>query len=296
MEYAKITITPKSPFVSLLQSDTIFGHFAWGVRFIFGEKKLEELLTDFNKNPFIVFSDGFIKDLLPKPFLKPYMPKDTEIKDAKKIKKIGFIEKKFIFENISDLTDEKIFKYLKDKEYFIGNKSEITQKNSINRFSNIVTEGLYSIKESFLKTEFEIYFAYQNITKNEIEEVFNYISKKGYGKDKSTGKGKFEYKFNWDFEEKNYFTTKKSKFLSLSTCFYDNKNMLLYYGKTITKYPKTGGIYAFSKPYKNPCIMYQPGSTFLVKDNIAGKAEDTLFNEPNHFQNGYTIGIYFDGE
>jgi len=87
MDYAKITIKPTSPFITPLQSDTIFGHFAWGYRYCFGEKKLNELLKTFKQKPFIVFSDGFIKGTLPKPFLKPYLPKNEELIFAKEIKK-----------------------------------------------------------------------------------------------------------------------------------------------------------------------------------------------------------------
>ena len=53
MDYAKITIKPTSPFITSLQSDTIFGHFAWGYRYCFGENRLKELLYDFKEKPFI---------------------------------------------------------------------------------------------------------------------------------------------------------------------------------------------------------------------------------------------------
>jgi len=299
MEYAKITIKPISPFISLLQSDTIFGHFAWGYRFLFGESELEELLENFKQKPFIIFSDGFKKGYFPKPLLKPYLAKDSELKDAKQIKKIALLEKEFIFENIDNLDDTKIFIHLKEK---IKNRSkklnpnQITQKNSVNRLTNSVNEGLYSIKENFALDEYEIYFAYQDITKDKIEEVFKYISQKGYGKDKSTGKGKFKFNIDWDFKEKKYFTQTKDKFLSLSHTFYNPANMHLYFGKTITKFPKAGGIYAFNEPFKNPCIMYTPGTTFIVKNNIIGMAEERVFNKENHYQNGFGIGIFFNGD
>lgn len=308
MEYAKIILTPTSLFVSKLQSDTIFGHFAWGIRFLFGESRLKDLLKNFEENPFIIFSDGFEKGKLPKPLLKPYMTRDDELEYAKKIKKIQFIDKDFIFRNIDDLTDEKIFHYLlkllKEQENQKENKrkkhidSQITQKNSINRISNTVTEGLYSIKETFYRDfSYEIYFAYQNITQDEIKEVFDFISKRGYGKDKSTGKGKFRYKIDWEMEnEKIFFITKREKFLNLSTAIYNPDNMELYFGKTATKFPKTGGYYAYSKPYKNPFIYFLPGSTFINIKNIPGKAEKNIYNQPNHYQNGFSIGIYFNGE
>ena len=311
MDYAKITIKPISPFITVLQSDTIFGHFAWGYRYCFGESKLNKLLETFKQKPFIVFSDGFIKGTLPKPFLKPYLPKNEELIFAKEIKKIGFIDKELIFKNIDNLKDEIIFKKLSENKKINSpceksfskekNKkdieSQITQKNSINRNSNLVTEGLYSIKESFFGSgfEFEVYFKYQDIDKKTIKEVFEFISKRGYGKDKTTGKGRFTFDIDWDFEGKKYFLEKKDKYLNLSTML-KSDNMHLLYGKTITKFPKAGGIYAYSQPFKNPFIAYVPGSTFIVGDGEFGRAEEKIFNKSNHFQNGYSIGIYFNGE
>lgn len=293
MEYAKLTIMPTSPFISELQSDTIFGHFAWGIRFAYGEDRLKEFLNEFKHKPFIIFSDGFIKGFLPKPFLEPYLANDSELKFAKEVKKKTLIDKEFIFNNIDSLNDEKIFHYLKNKRHELDQKLNITQKNSVNRGSNLVTEGLYTIKEKFVNQDYEIYFAYQDISKREIEEVFSFIAKRGYGKDKSAGKGKFEFSIDWDFKEKSYFTTKKDRYINLSTMFISD-NMHLLYGKTITKFPKAGGFYASSEPYKNPCIMYLPGSTFIVNGEVLGRAEDKVYNKDSHYQNGYSIGIYYN--
>ena len=291
MDYAKITLKPTSPFITELQSDTIFGHFAWGVRFLYGEERLKELLEDFEKNPFIIFSDGFLKGFLAKPLLK-YIPKDEEIKNAKKVKKSALIDKNFLFENIENLNGEKIFNFLKNYKMNVNAQTSITQKNSVNRLSNLVEEGLYSIKEKFIENEFEIYFAYQNISQKEIEEVFSFIAKRGYGKDKSTGKGRFEFNINWNFKEKEFFKYKKGyQYLNLSTMFISD-NMHLRAGKTITKFPKAGGFYAGSEPFKNPCVMYLPGSIFEVGEGILGKAENT-YNKKNHYQNGFSIGIFF---
>ena len=291
MDYAKIILKPISPFITELQSDTIFGHFAWGVRFLYGEERLKELLEDFEKNPFIIFSDGFLKGFLAKPLLK-YIPKDEEMKNAKKVKKSALIDKNFLFENIESLSGEKIFEFLKNSKNKVNIQTSITQKNSVNRLSNLVEEGLYSIKEKFIENEFEIYFAYQNISQKEIEEVFSFIAKRGYGKDKSTGKGRFEFNINWNFKEKEFFKYKKGyKYLNLSSMFISD-NMHLLAGKTITKFPKAGGFYAGSEPFKNPCVMYLPGSIFEVNEGILGKAENT-YNKKNHYQNGFSIGIFF---
>jgi len=293
--YGKITIKFITPFISELQSDTIFGHFAWGLRYK-NEKKLNKLMQNFKKEPFIVFSDGFLKGFLPKPIFSSFLPGCSELKYAKQVKKAKYIKKEEIFKNIDSLDAKKVFKVIKNQEIEASSKVALTQKNSINRFSNLVEEGLYTIKEKFSEDRYEIYFKYRSdlINEEEIEKIFKIISKMGYGKDRSTGKGRFKFRIDWDFEEKKYFIEKRTFYLNLSTCFYNTENMRLIYGKTITKFPRAGGIYS-NEPFKNPAIMYLPGSIFIVNGEVIGGAEN-LYNKTNHYQNGFSVGIYFNGE
>ena len=300
MEFGKITIFPKSPFITPLQSDTIFGHFAWAYAYKYGQSSLEEIMESFDEKPFIVFSDGFLQGYLPRPFLKPVTFKCDQIENAKRIKKATLVQKEFLFKNLDNLTEKKIVEHLQNLDLPPTSKHSITQKNSIDRDSLLVTEGLYTIKETFFypKISYEIYFAYDDrIEQAKIEETFEVMAARGYGKDKSAGKGRFDFTIDWNFEEKKYFAQKRSKYINLSTMFYNSSKMKLLYGKTITKFPKAGGSYANSEPFKNPCIMFTPGSTFLVNEEAPyGKAEEGVYNKPKHYQNGYSIGIYFDGE
>ncbi|RDY23792.1 hypothetical protein CHF27_006630 [Romboutsia maritimum] len=59
-------INPKSSFMTKLQSDTIWGHIIWAIRYLEGEEYLENILEQFedNNSPFIV-SNGFISGYLP---------------------------------------------------------------------------------------------------------------------------------------------------------------------------------------------------------------------------------------
>ena len=138
MEYAKITIKPLSPFITQLQSDTIFGHFAWGIVYKYKEDKLKEFLRNFEKKPFIIFSDGFIKDFLPKPFLKP-IPTDLKCDGSinKKLKEENLVPKELIFENIDNLKEEVFLDYIKNPKSFKKTTNIIT-KNSVNRLTNSV--------------------------------------------------------------------------------------------------------------------------------------------------------------
>jgi len=296
MKYAKLTIKPKTPFLSLLQSDTIFGNFAWGYRYVFGEKELKEKLP----SNFIVFSDGFIKGYLPRPFFKPYFGDEVN----KSIKKTSLLPEKIVFDLIDGFNEGKfdlhsttpeamVVEYLKNNDINLpGREVSIIQKNAINRLTDTTEGRLYTIKEEYSNIEYEIYF-YTSLEKNDVEKVVDFISKRGYGKDKSVGKGRFEFEIDWDFEEKRYFEKKGKYFLNLSTMLKD-KNSKLIYGKSITKFPKSGGEFAYFKPFKNPILVYIPGSVFEVNGNeIVGEMEKV--NE-DVYQNGYAIGLMFGEE
>jgi len=317
METIKINLTIKSPIVSKFQSDTIFGHFAWGVYYLYGENRLKELLNNFKIKPFIVFSDGFESGKLPKPFLDPYMMPPQSMDLNKKYKKTSLMPKEWVFNNINNLTDEVLFNLFKEKEYdeCLQNpcckcekkekkekdkESVLLLKNSINRELNKTTEGLYSITETFYKKDYQIdiYCKYdkEQIRLNEIEKIFSFIGKRGFGKDKNIGKGKFEAKIIKDFKEKKFFEIDNTKpfYLNLSSMFKDN-NLILSYGKKFTKFPKTGGNLASHLPFKNPIVLFQAGSTFLVKEykEFYGDAKENVFNKKGYFHSGYSIGIYF---
>ena len=295
MKYAKLTIKPLTPFLSKLQSDTIFGNFAWGYRYIFGEDALKEKLP----NNFIVFSDGFIKGFLPRPFLKPYFSKSVN----KNVKKTRLLPKKIVFELIDGFNKKEfslestkpeamVVNFLENNEVkFPKKETLILQKNAINRITHTTDGRLYTLKEEYSDVEYEIYF-YTSLKKDEVEKVISFVSKRGYGRDKSTGKGRFEFKIDWDFEERKYFEKRGKYFLNLSTMLKGNERLV--YAKSITKFPKTGGDFAYFKPFKNPIMAYIPGSIFEVNSKeVIGKMEKV---NDEVYQNGYAIGFYFGEE
>lgn len=306
MNIIKIIIRPISPFASSLQSDTIFGHFAWGFRYIYGEKKLLEKLKNIKESPFVVFSDGFPKDCLPKPYLKPHDIKPEHMDHVKKYKKCEIVVKDQIINNINNLNDKVLFENFiqyGDKKDDINGKKEsaILLKNSVNRETSTVTEGLYAVQENFYDGfEYDIYMKYHDISIDEISEVFGFIAQRGFGKDKSTGKGKFAFLINEKFEGKELFEIDHSKkyYLNLSTMFYDRENLELSHGKNWTKFPKTGGNYAASMPFKNPIIVFKSGTTFKIKNykEFYGDAKSNVFsnNFSNHYHSGHSIGLFFN--
>lgn len=72
MKTYKLIVEPKSPFVTPLQSDTVFGHLAWALAYLEGPSRLSQMLNEFvaGKPPFLL-SEAFPENTLPVPILPP---------------------------------------------------------------------------------------------------------------------------------------------------------------------------------------------------------------------------------
>ena len=305
MKSLKLTIEFKSPLGSLLLSDTIFGHFCWEYLDIFGEDKLKEVLEDFESNPFIVFSDGFVKDTLPMPFLKPKSLKEMKeyflrcdkksdyYSEVKNLKKARFVGVDFLKNLKSDLELFALYDYIHKPK----TKTAHFIKNSVNRITNTVQEGLYSTAETFYGEPVDIYVKYDDgrIDKGTIEEVFKSIGRFGFGRDKSTGKGRFEVIEVKD--EPEILVRKSTKtFISLSSGAPDKYCEILY-GKTFTKFGKHGRGPILKNPFKNPVVLFKSGSVFSFKTEkeVYGMGLSVSVYT-GHYQSAYMLPLFVDVE
>ena len=305
MESLRLTIKFESSLGSLLLSDTIFGHFCWEYRDIFGEERLKELLDDFENNPFIVFSDGFVKGTIPMPFLKPksldemkeyFLKRDKNIdyySKAKNLKKSGFVDVDFLDSVRGNLELFALYDYIHES----STETVHFVRNSVNRISNIVREGLYSTIETFYKEPVDFYVKYDDsrVDKKTIEKVFKSIGKFGFGRDKSTGKGRFKVV---EVENEPEILARKSKktFISLSSGVPDDDCEILY-GKTFTKFGKHGRGPMLKNPFKNPVILFRSGSVFKFrnKKDVYGNAL-SVSSYPGHYQSAYMLPLFVDVE
>jgi CRISPR-associated protein Csm4 len=276
-----------------------------------GFKKLEEIMKhiiESNENHFIAFSDGFINDSLPKPIIAPYKFEYSELKNSKEYKKTEFINAEFLVNSRKNLNDKDIFynwlkkkPVLKDEAKINNNKSITTTenilKNSVNRLTGTTYEGqLYNSEETYFdpdKVSITLYVKYNDdiIKTEEVNNIISLMGELGFGKDASTGKGKYKIdggnSINEEPDELKYFEGANA-FMTLSHGIPLDKtesesDCELNYGKIITKFPKHGGFLSNGDYFKNPFIVYKPGSTFLISDantnnikEIYGKALNNI--------------------
>lgn len=306
-----ITIKPTSGFGTPIKGDTLFGQLCWQIYYdniLFG-KNLSELLSDYDKNPFIVISSAYpkIKDVvalkrpdLPIELLFSFnnLPKEQIIKQRKYYKEkkwflISLNQKKSsIKEDGLYCNDEELFeKFINNvdldvQRFFkkVGIKSIILDfeqmHNTINRLSGKTGEGRfapYSVEQKVYVPELElaIFVGLREDIKIEmVNKAFERIGNIGYGKDASTGLGKFQVE-NYIEIDLGFFFGKDgvNGCYTLSPSVSDSNDYRKIYFSPFIRFGRHGDILARSgKPFKNPVIMADEGAVYLFNDkNILDK-------------------------
>lgn len=223
-----IHLAPRSSYEVALHSDTLFGAFCWGIRMLFGEDRLVQVLDEYKTSPPFLVSSAFPckfdgKDynyFLPKPILKPlgindlakFSEKEQRAKETYHSKKFHRVEiagkykefKKIKFVGISNFKkslkqpDEAVlFKdylegYLSASHY---SKAQSTQKNSLDRLTLSTTGAgnTFYVTEIAYRDKFGLYFFLKTRNIEEyIRPVLLFLEDSGIGPNARTGKNWFK--------------------------------------------------------------------------------------------------------
>lgn len=257
----------KSMVASGWQSDTIFGHLCWALRYAEGEKALDEFLALYDiGEPPVILSDGFPGDLLPRPLASvAQRPRATgsgnleqercAFRQAKKAKGARFLSTDGFRRalNGETVTAEDIG--------FEQRRSVL--KNQIDRLTG--TTGGEGHLYEFQEYHWSSVSVYMNVAKGfetNVEKLLRHIESTGYGKKKSSGYGQVKLE---SFEPFDGFPVPSdgNGFVSLSAFNPSARDPVKGAWQTIVKYGKMGEEYATGgNPFKNPLLMFQAGSTF----------------------------------
>ncbi len=284
MKLYKTIITPTSNFSTLLKGDTLFGQLCWSVRFVFGRKRLEELLSDYDKSPFLIVSDGFSSGYLPKPKMTSVLLGENILDKKSNRKKVWLTQK--------ELRNGEYYKARTDKDINNIDKKDTIIRNSIN-YKTATTEGdkfsPYGINEmNFSKKD--IYFLLGDYFKLEdLEQCLEFVSKSGYGKDSTIGKGRFEF----TSLEKISSIDISNTYMSLSPFVPCNLQYKEIYYEPFTRFGKSGANRAFKKPFKKPIIFADYGAVVKFDKKIdikyVGKAVVNISTYEDIVHQGYSI-------
>ena len=299
MKFYEITIRPLSAFGTSLKGDTIFGHFCWQAAYdpTLIDGGLETALSHYGEKPFAVFSSACLKyerenagyvlkrPDLPLSWLFPIGEEDREgryenMKERKKQKwmllenglsidrgSIRFISDRALIDEALAIPAEEVRRRMDPA--VIGNfhTTFLQPHNTINRFTGTTGSGEfapYSIEGDYYLPETELALFVlidEEVTGIEcIVTGLKNIGRFGFGKDASTGKGRFEVL------DKNELSTPDTgdadACYTLAPCVPENFER--GYFTPFVRYGKHGDRLANVKnPFKNPVIMADEGGVFF---------------------------------
>ena len=301
MKLYKVTISPKSSFGTTLRGDTIFGHICWIIKYKYGNKKLNQLLDNYkNKRPFLIVSDGFVSDYLPKPKMPSFCLGEDPAKKKENRKKIWLKLEDLINAEFKNAKREDEIVESKNKEKSIKDKEESIIKNSLNYLTFTTDKGNfapYANKEYFFN-EKDIYFLLdeEQLSYKEFKEILDFFTLHGYGKDITIGKGRFEIKNITKIDNINL---KSKYYMSLSPfILLENEQIENAYYEPFIRFGKFGGEWAFYNPFKRPIMFLDTASVIVFKEEreikfFGGAVKDIALSDneeqKNSVQQGYTI-------
>jgi len=273
-----------------MQSDTLFGHFCWALRYVKGERALIEFLGAFSEdNAPLILSSGFPKGYLPMPVLRPLSLDEEEViaqkcksklefaREMKDLKKVLFIPIEALQLLKDNLSCFNLYNKHIDGEVLLENPNiwsvAETWHNAKNRLTDRVVEGKLFAKEDIFFSEgadIAVYFEDSYFGIDELCKLLDFIARSGYGADKSSGRGFFEYRLidDWDLPV----SENPNAFMSLSHYHPKEGDFIEGFYETTTKFGKIGGHWASGiegGPFKMPLLMLTPGSVL-----VPGKQKD----------------------
>ena len=268
MKWYRVKYGLKSWVASAWQSDTIFGHLCWGMKYLHGEERLGSFLTlYYTGTPPLLLSNGFPGDFLPRPIAAPLSIDPTlssdkqreQFQDYKEVRKSQYL--------LPDEFDRAIGgeTVLPSPESKPPEQKRVTLKNQINRLTCTTGEGeegrLYNFEEYYWP-EVTIYLKLEDEFVDMARSLFQYIADTGYGKRKSVGYGEVE---TMSFEPFGGFNAPANAngFVTLSNFVPATDDPIHGNWQTMVKYGKMGEEYASEEHvFKKPLLMLEAGSTF----------------------------------
>lgn len=304
----RYNITPRSPIITPLMSDTIFGHFCWAILYSKGEDFLQDFLDSFgDERPApVLFSSAFLSGHLPRPDL-PSLSRDSvkkcvnehfgqdkkaqyegysRIKAWNKIRLVSLKQ----WQDLKDgYSDEKLYEAFFSDDVQTGHSNfelkEVSASNMINRISGSVEQeggGLFQREKIWYREGVDLDL-YVEVNEQEFADIVNwflldYLPDHGFGADKSLGMGSLSITHDTGFDQDMFQVEDPNARLSLSMVSFMGMEKCNAFYRLKTKFGKLGGSFAFfsptggnPKPFKKPVLMYESGAVFLSSESLNNK-------------------------
>lgn len=308
-----------SPFLKgLPRSDTLFGGICWGIRWVFGEKALTDLLERFDNDkgdpPFTLSSafpyveeEGARLHFLPRPILPPALEEADDLKTLrgfKKFKKVRYLDRS----DFNDLINGRATLKILYERFADGQMARPdvhlfeTPGNAINRLSGSVDEGrLFFSSEVSVKRGglFFLVRCQDGEVAEQVRGAVRFLGDRGIGGDASVGRGAFDPEFS--DEEVIEEPEEGDRCMTLSLVhptsndldFLSNRQDRLSYELVRRKGHVESMFMNVPRVWKETLLMFKEGSVFPVQGDrsIRGCAPVVHRDAFPVRQNGYAYAV-----
>ena len=286
-----ITIEPRSPFGTPLKGDTLFGQFCWQVAYSpdLLTMSLDEAIAAYSGNPFVIFSSAFPsvsngcvalkRPDAPLDLLFDFSGKTREdiIGGRKLLKKLKWM----LCDKPASLADFRKCNYLDDKDLAVlagldaekHSSVEETSHNSINRLTGTTGDGFapFTQENTVYATNcrLAVFVGIDEsvLSLDALKTGLEHIGTSGFGRDASTGLGKFAVVDCREVDLTSYGSAQPNALYTLSPCVPGETQYKDALFTPFTRFGRHGDRLATSgKPYKNPVIMADEGALFFPAD------------------------------
>jgi CRISPR-associated protein Csm4 len=269
MKTLRFTLQPLAPFATPLAGDTLFGHLCWALREARGDRGLAALLEGYTcGRPFLVVSDGFPAGLLPRPTAPDFvLGLDAEPGQRKRARTHRWLPAdgagKPLARWMERLTDSKT-----------AELAVLTQ-NTINRYTGTTGEDQFAprqVERIFFAegARLDVYAALdeRRLSAEELHGLLAGIGLHGYGRDATTGLGKFTVEpvseHVWPDQDRPH-----RNWLTLAPCVPDAEMLSAKgcYYLPLTRFGRHGNLAATSAvPFKQPLMMMAAGALLTARE------------------------------
>lgn len=279
METLRVTLVPQSAFATPIKGDTLFGQLCWAIVRLFGEDRLTDLLQGYTAdNPFLVVSDALPAGFIPMPNLpKGYWQLSDELQQPTKRKEL----KRRAWLPVSSVTHP-LGEWLEHhaKDGILVTDTDSRPHNTINRTTNTTGTGEfapYAVEQTWFrnKPQLAVYLVSDGLlTPTDLERLLTYVGSTGFGRDASTGLGKFSVERidrTWDIPT----VSNTNAWLTLAPCAPQGLpwNSVRCFYKPFTRFGRHGDVAAITgQPYKTPILLADTAAVLTP-----AQFEDRLF-------------------
>jgi CRISPR-associated protein Csm4 len=286
----EITLQPRSAMITPLKGDTLFGHFCWQAAHdpSLVDGGLDQQMARYGKEPFAVFSSAchratdketwFLKRPdIPLSFFPAFagMAKKERIRTAKEIKKRKWMP---VTTSLVLKPDQDIFQDIEQAPTSMSHPH-----NSINRLTDTTGKGMfapYATQTTWFAPDTMLsVFVLIREPATDIDRILtgmDRIGKWGFGKDASTGMGRFDITGSRELSLPDY--SKAEAFYTLAPSVPEKESWQRCFFSPFTRFGKHGAELATrGNPFKNPVVMADEGAVIFPERSEAERLKTNCY-------------------